>query len=166
MRRRRVLREGASYHVVARANRKEFILESDVVKQLFIHTILRAKRRYKFELITICLMSNHVHMMVRPARDESLSRIMQWILSVFAIRFNLQLGLHGHVWYDRFKSKVIASFRQFVATIAYIAANPVRAGLVERAEDYRFGSCRLARDGPAGLLDFSVEIRRPRRAAP
>lgn len=160
MRQKRVLREGASYHVVARANRQEFILNSDVVKHLFLQTILRAKKRYRFQVITLCLMSNHVHLMMRPARDESLSRIMQWILSVFAIRFNVRLGIRGHVWYDRFRSKVIASLRQFVRTMAYIGNNPVRAGIVTRAEDYRFGGFRLARDGPPGLVDGpAVDLR-------
>jgi hypothetical protein len=85
---------------------------------------------------------------------------MQWILSVFAIRFNVRLGIRGHVWYDRFRSKVIASLRQFVRTMAYIGNNPVRAGIVTRAEDYRFGGFRLARDGPPGLVDGpAVDLR-------
>jgi REP element-mobilizing transposase RayT len=139
--------------VVARANRQEFILSSDTVKQLFLKTLLGAKKRYRFEIITLCVMNNHVHLMLRPGRDESLSRIMQWVLSVFAIRFNIFFGIRGHVWYDRFKSKVIESLRQFVATFRYILENPVRAGLVEKPADYRYGDHGFARDGPAGLID-------------
>ncbi len=153
MRRTRKLQRGASYHVVARANRQEFILASDTVKQLFLKTLLGAKKRYRFEVITLCVMSNHVHLMLRPGPDESLSRIMQWMLSVFAIRFNSYFGIHGHVWYDRFKSKVIESLRQFVATFRYILENPVRAGIVEKPTDYRYGDYGFARDGPAGLID-------------
>ncbi|MFP4374636.1 MAG: REP-associated tyrosine transposase [Spirochaetaceae bacterium] len=153
MRKTRKLQRGAAYHVVARANRQEFILSTDTVKQLFLKALLGAKKRYRFEVITLCVMSNHVHLMLRPGRDESLSRIMQWLLSVFAIRFNNLFGIHGHVWYDRFKSKVIESLRQFVATFRYILENPVRAGIVEKPTDYRYGDYGFARDGPPGLID-------------
>lgn len=66
MRKTRKLQRGASYHVVARANRQEFILASDTVKQLFLKTLLGAKERHRFEVITLCLMNNHVHLMLRP----------------------------------------------------------------------------------------------------
>lgn len=153
MRKTRKLQRGAAYHVVARANRQEFILSSDTVKQLFLRTLLGAKERHRFEVITLCLMNNHVHLMLRPGPDESLSRIMQWVLSVFAIRFNILFGIHGHVWYDRFRSKIIESLRQFLATFRYILENPVKAGLVAKPADYRYGDYGFARDGPAGLID-------------
>jgi len=86
--------------------------------------------------------------MIKPEKDESLSRVMQWVLSVFAIHYNKMFSLHGHVWYDRFKSKIVNSLRQFVATFNYIARNPVVAGLAERPEQYRYGPYHLSRDGP------------------
>ena len=63
---------------------------------------------------------------------------MQWILSVFAIWFNKKFGLIGHVWYDRFKSKIIRSYRQYLATFLYIANNPVSADIVKKATDYKY----------------------------
>jgi len=149
----RIIKHGATYHVVARANRQEFILESRAVKELLLRTLVRAKSRYRFELVSLCVMGNHFHMMIKPGPGESLSRIMQWILSVFAIRFNLMFGLRGHVWYDRFRSKVIAGLRHFLATLSYISLNPVRAGIVDRAEDYPYATHRFERDGPPGLID-------------
>jgi len=152
MRRARKITAGATYHVVARANRREFILRSDAMKQMFLETVQRAKKKYVFHLVNVCIMDNHFHLMIEPGKDESLSRIMQWILSVFALRYNRAYSLEGHVWYDRFKSKVIGSLRQFIATFRYISDNPVKAGLVERAIEYRYGGPALVRDGPGGIL--------------
>ncbi|TVQ26237.1 MAG: transposase [Spirochaetaceae bacterium] len=148
-----MIRFGATYHVMARANRREFILRADEMKDLFIATVRRAKRKYNFRVINICIMSNHFHLMIEPDRTESLSRIMQWILSVFAVSYNREFSLEGHVWYDRFKSKVVSSLRQFMATFSYINENPVKAGIVAVAHQYPYGGVALVRDGPRRTID-------------
>lgn len=152
MRKPRKLFDGARYHVVARANRSEFILESDRVKDMFLAVIQRAGRRYTFSIDTLCIMDNHIHLLLRPGPGVSLSRIMQWILSVFAVRFNRLFGVHGHVWYDRFKSVVIGGLRQFIRAYSYITENPVMAGIVSRARDYAYGSAGIRRSGMNGIL--------------
>lgn len=144
---------GAEYHVVARANRREFILESPEIKELFLDVLRRAKKKYSFTVRNFCVMSNHFHMIVRPAHGESLSKIMQWILSVFAARFNRIFGFVGHVWYDRFRSKIIDSFRQFLATFLYIAVNPVQAHMVDMVTEYPFCGLRHIRDGDFSIVD-------------
>ncbi|MBU8914328.1 MAG: transposase [Spirochaetales bacterium] len=152
MRRPRRIVAGARYHVVARANRREFILESDRVKDMFLSVVARGKRRFRFSIDTLCIMDNHIHLLLRPGKGESLSRIMQWILSVFAVRFNRLFGLHGHVWYDRFKSVVVQTIAQFAHAYCYITENPVVAGVVATARDYRYGAPGIRRSGTQGLL--------------
>lgn len=153
MRPRRRLVPGATYHVIARINRREFILSAPSIKELLLGVILRAKKRFSFELTTLCIMDNHVHFMIRPGNDSSLSQIMQWILSVFALRYNRLFSIKGHVWYDRFKSVVVTSLRQYIATFEYICDNPVRAGLASLRKQYRYGPWGLIRYGPTGLID-------------
>ncbi len=152
MRKTRDIREGATYHVVARANRNEFILQSDAIKEMFLDTVSRARKKYDFHLINVCIMDNHIHLLIKPSNRENLSKIMQWILSVFAMRYNRTFSLRGHVWYDRFKSKIVDSLRQFIATFEYIDENPVRAGIVERAVDYHYGGLSLMRAAVGGIL--------------
>lgn len=91
--------------------------------------------------------------MITPGRGEDLSAIMQWLLGTFAIRYNRLIQCHGHVWGDRFKSKVVDSLRQYAMTFQYITNNPVRAGIVENAEDYPYGGHAFLRDGPPGVVD-------------
>ncbi len=142
------------YHVIARANRGEFIFERDETKELFLIVLKEARKRFSFRVKNFCIMGNHVHLLIYPAYDESLSKIMQWILSVFAIRFNHRFHLKGHVWYDRFRSVLIASLRQFVAAFEYITQNPVKAMIVTRPEDYRYSGVCHIRDGDGSILDY------------
>lgn len=138
MRHPRILRHGARYHVIARANRQEFILQSKGVKILFLQIIKRAKLRFNFTIETFVIMSNHVHILIRPHTNENLSKIMQWILATFAINFNKRLNLIGHVWYDRFHSNIIKNFKQWKKTFDYINENPVKGGLCNKKNDYFF----------------------------
>lgn len=138
MRKRREIKANSYYHVVARANRKEFIFEKDEVKELFIKVLGRARKKYKFQIKNFCIMGNHIHLLVKPAENENLSIIMQWILSVFAVSFNHKYNYLGHVWYDRFKSKVVDSYAQYLNVYKYILNNPVKAEIVEKASDYYY----------------------------
>jgi putative transposase len=143
MRRPRILLEGACYHVVARANRKEMIFHADETKKLFLLVIREAKTKFKFDIENFCLMGNHFHFIVRPARGVSLSSIMQWILGVFAMRYNRSRNLSGHVWGDRFFSRVIGSIRSYRRRYSYIDTNPCVAGLTARPEDWLYGRSHL-----------------------
>jgi putative transposase len=69
--------------VTARANRKEMILDTNAMKELFLSVVKRAKEKYDFRLENFYIMGNHF--IIQPIRGESLSAIMQWILSVSAM---------------------------------------------------------------------------------
>ncbi len=153
MRKRRQLQEGATYHVTAKSNRGEFILYSDEVKELFVSVVNEAKKKHKCHLKQYSVMTNHIHLLVQPGKDTNLSVMMQWILGVFALRLNKRFGRNGHVWYDRFKSKIITSFRQLVNTFNYISENPVKAGMCKNAADYYWGGLYELKKGRYRLMD-------------
>ena len=153
MRKPRDLKEHASYHVIARANRQEMIFTPAVIKELFLTSVRRAKKKYIFIIKNFCIMGSHVHFIIKPQKKASLSKIMQWILSVFALAYNKQHGYTGHVWYDRFVSKIISSLRQYLATFIYIARNPVQASLADHAVDYPYNGIRELHKGIPDLLE-------------
>jgi len=68
------------------------LLQSDRMKDLFIEVISRAKKKYDFSLDNFVIMGNHFHFLIKPGKKESLSKIMQWILSVFAMAYNRITG--------------------------------------------------------------------------
>lgn len=152
MRLPRHLQNDATYHVCAQINRQEMIFQTgdfmpemgslhlrpDAIKELFMKVMKEAREKYEFSIKNFCIMGNHIHLLIKPHKDESLSSIMQWILSVFARRFNIIFNLKGHVWYDRFKSRVIESIEQLINTFLYISNNPIRAGLVNTPLEYLY----------------------------
>ena len=154
MRKPRVLREGALYHVSARANRKERILAEEGMNDVLLQVIQRARKRYHFRIENFCIMGNHYHLMIRPGPRESLSRIMQWIMSVFAMTYNRIHGYSGHVWGERFFSKIIGEFRDFLETYRYIDRNPVDAGLVLYDWEWSHGGLWHDRYGWRYILDI------------
>jgi putative transposase len=153
MRQRRQTRDGATYHVTVRANRQELIMHHAVIFELFLSVLNRAKKKYRFQVYNYCIMGNHIHLIIHPNQGESISRIMQWILSVFARSWNKLHHLSGHVWGERFYSKIINNFSEFLHTFDYIAQNPVKAGLVKRADQWTYGGIKHFLTHRKGILD-------------
>ncbi len=127
-------------------------MDAPGVKELFLGIVEDAKKRFGFSVTNFCIMGNHIHFILQPENDD-LSRIMQWLLSVFAIRYNRLRGCHGHVWYDRFRSKIIADFRQYVATFRYIMENPVRANMVCHPLQYPYNGITYLNRGDSRIID-------------
>jgi putative transposase len=85
-------------------------------------------------------MGNHIHCSIKPDKDGNLSEIMQWIKCNFAKAWNKAQGRKGHGWGEQFYSRIIKGIMDFLRVREYIAENPVKAGLVERAAEWVFGS--------------------------
>ena len=153
MRKPRFLKPGAKYHVVARANRQEMIFEHDVFKEIFLATMKRAKKKYQFLFFNFCIMGNHIHFIIQPGTKANLSKIMQWILSVFAMKYNRIHGYKGHVWYDRFKSRILEGIFEYLDAYVYVLQNPVEAGLVKRANEWRYNGITFMLNGGTELLE-------------
>ena len=154
MRKNRELLEGAEYHVTARINRGEKIFLIRGNRELFMDTLKRAKKKYSFTIKNFCIMGNHIHLIIKPERKESLSKIMQWLLGVFAQLWNKKYKLSGHLWGDRFFSRIIRGFLDFLRVFSYINNNPVNAGLVERVEEWEYGGLWHHKNGLTEILSL------------
>jgi putative transposase len=94
-----------------------------------------------------------INFIIKPLENESLSKIMQWILSVFARYYNKIHKLKGHVWQGRFWSKIIDNIKQLFDTFNYISDNPVKADMVKEAQDYRYGGLYYILKGIFDIID-------------
>ncbi|HKL86425.1 MAG TPA: transposase [Treponemataceae bacterium] len=139
MRKNRILLDGAIYHVSARVNNKEHLLSSPQLKILFQNIMLRAKIRFDLKIENFIIMNNHYHIMIRPGKGESLSKIMQWIMSMFARAYNKRTGRTGHFWGERYFSRIIYTLEQYLRVFEYLDLNPVRANLVDSVSAWPFG---------------------------
>lgn len=154
MRNPRKYKLGAFYHVFARINLQEHILKDDEIKDMFEKVLERANIKFDFRLIHLMVMDNHIHLLIKPIGEpELLSKIMQWVLSVFAIQFNKKFNRKGHVWYDRFKSNIIDSIEYLKAVFDYISQNPVKAKLAKTIFSYRYSGIYHIMQGKHHLVE-------------
>ncbi|MDR1747499.1 MAG: transposase [Spirochaetaceae bacterium] len=138
MRKNRKIVVDAYYHVSTHINRNDGFLFTKNAKLLFIQVLKEAKKKYRFITKNFTIMSNHYHLLIKPLEGENLSRIVQWINAVFAMRINRINGSKGHVWGQRFFSRVIESIAGYVRVNKYIDENAVKARLVKRAEEWEY----------------------------
>jgi putative transposase len=126
------------------------VFEVDEEREAYLGLLRQYMAKHGVSLWAYCLMTNHVHLIMVPEEAESLSRALRDAHTVYAMRFNQRTKLGGHVWQGRFYSCAFDDAHVWAA-VRYVERNPVRAGLVERAEDYRWSSaaahCGLRDDG-------------------
>lgn len=145
---------GYPHHVTNRRNERQPLFVDDADYQAFLLRLEQGKERCAVSLYGVCLMPNHVHLLIQPNRDGALSSYFQWVLGRYARDFRSATGTrgHGHVFQGRFWSDLIEREDSFYRVLRYIEANPRRAGLVGRAEEWRWSSLVL-RNLPGKLLD-------------
>ncbi len=147
----RPIDDGLIYHVINRGNNRQDVFRKDHDFKAFLTALDDLKHRKPFELYGYCLLNNHIHLLVRPI-GASISRILQSLLVSHTQRYHRHYKTSGHVWQGRFKSPIIQNDEHLLAVLRYIEANPLRAGLVRRAEDYPWSSYRAHGLGEANPL--------------
>ena len=137
----RPIDERLVYHVIARGNNRQDVFHKPADFQAFLAALADLKERRPFEFYGYCLLNNHFHLLLRPT-GATISRIMQSLLVSHTQRYHRHYGSGGHVWQGRFKSPVIQDDEHLLTVLRYIEANPLRAAMVKRADDYPWSSYR------------------------
>jgi putative transposase len=130
------------YHVLNRANARRTLFEDDGDYAAFERVLAQACERVSMRLLAYCVMPNHWHLVVWPRRDGELSRFMNWLTLTHTQRWHQHRHTvgDGHVYQGRFKSFPVETSEYLLTVCRYVERNPVRAGLVERAEQWRGSS--------------------------
>jgi putative transposase len=104
-------------------------------------------------LLAWCVMTNHIHLIAAPEREDSLSVLLRRVHGRYAQYYNARWGRSGHLWQNRYFA---LGPGHLWAALAYVEMNPVRAGLVTRAGDYRWSSAgaHLGTGDGNGLADL------------
>ena len=153
MRKRRVFIEGAAYHVSSQTNNKTFIFNNTFDRNLMVLILRAAKRKYRFKLHNFCIMPSHIHLLITPANETDLPKIVQWIKTNFAKWWNHIHGSKGHLWGERFFSRPLRDIQEYLIVNYYIDQNPVKAGLVDNAPDWRASGAYYIANGQSDLID-------------
>jgi REP element-mobilizing transposase RayT len=107
MRKPRILAALAWYWIVTAINRHEPLFLERAAVDLFNRVLREAGKRFAIEVRHIVIQADRVSFYIKPADGLQLPEIMQWIKQTFACRYNALKRLDGHVWGDRYWSKVI-----------------------------------------------------------
>ena len=166
---------GLVYHVLNRANARRRIFDGNEDYLAFERVLAEARTRVPMRLLAWCLMPNHWHLVLWPLEDGHFSNYMRLDTLTHTQRWHAHRGTagSGHLYQGRFKSFVVQSDSHFHTVCRYVEGNALRAELVERAEDWRWGSLwRAHRPGPGPLprvdewpierpADWAVSVNRP-----
>lgn len=132
---------GALYHVTARGNARADIYLGDGDRRLFLDLLAQAAARYDWLCHAYCLMDNHYHLLVETGRP-TLGRGMRHLSGVYSQRLNRAHGRVGHVFQGRYKAILVERDAHLLELSRYLVLNPVRAGMVRAAKDWRWSSYR------------------------
>ncbi|HEX5259630.1 MAG TPA: transposase [Sphingomicrobium sp.] len=151
----RLVLPGVPYHVTQRGNRRQPTFFEDGDYELYRDLLAQAARRADAAIWSYCLMPNHVHVIVVPADEDGLRRTFADAHRRYTGFINARHRWTGHLWQGRYGA-VAMDEQHLMAAARYVALNPVRARLVERAADWPWSS---ARAHLAGEDDELVEVR-------
>ena len=132
---------GALYHVTARGNERKPIYRSDDDRRQFLRVLAEVVDRFQLLLHAYVLMDNHYHLLVETL-EPNLRRAMHRLNGVYAQWFNRRHQRVGHFLQGRYKAPLVQQDAYLIELSRYIHLNPVRAGVVARANDYEWSSAR------------------------
>ena len=135
----RIIHPGAPHHVTQRGNRRQQVFFSDDDYAHYLALLAESCWAENVQCWAYCLMPNHVHLVLVPEDELGLSRVVGRTHRLYTQYFNRGAQSAGLLWQGRFKSSPMDEPRLFAAC-RYIEFNPIRAGLVARAEDWRWSS--------------------------
>ena len=156
----RIVVPGVAHHVTQRGNNREDVFFVDEDRRVYLSYLGESAARFGVAVLGYCLMTNHVHLIVTPEGEDSLSRALGRAHLMYAQYVHRLHGRLGHFWQSRFYSCALDKAHAHQA-MAYVELNPVRAGLVRRPWDYAWSSarvhCGVGRDGSGlpGLLAWN-----------
>ena len=128
------------YHILFRGVNQQNIFEEEADFKKIKETITMVKEDLKFEIYAYCFMSNHVHIVLKEKNLGDISLIMKRVLTKYARWYNIKYGRSGALIANRYKSVPVEVDEYFLQLIRYIHQNPIKAGVVEKVEDYPYSS--------------------------
>lgn len=147
----RLVCPGLPHHVTQRGNRRGVIFFADEDRQFYLRLLGDYTRRHEVDVLAYCLMTNHVHLVVVPRAASDLHRALRPLHMRYAQHVNRARSWSGHLWQGRYFSSALDEC-YLRAAIRYVERNPVRARMVERAEDYPWSSARARCRGEPDLV--------------
>ena len=127
------------HHITQRGNRREDVFFTDDDRLIYLEWLQLYCEKNDVSVLGYCLMNNHVHLVLTPHSEEGLQKALKPLHMRYSQHINKIKGWTGHLWQGRFFSSPLDD-AYTLSTIRYVERNPVQAGMVIQAEDYRWSS--------------------------
>jgi putative transposase len=137
----RIIVPDCPHHITHRGNHREDIFFSPQDRDLYLSALKEHAEKFQLDILAWCLMSNHIHLVAIPENEISLAKTIGGAHRKYSRRINECRGWSGHLWANRYFSTPLDE-PHLLHAIKYVELNPVRVGLVSRAEDWPWSSAR------------------------
>lgn len=132
---------GQPQHIIQRGNNRQDIFGADEDYAYYLEKIGEAGNKHQCDIHAYVLMTNHVHLLVTPHLQNSISKMMQTVGRYYVQYFNHRYRRTGTLWEGRYKASLIDSEQYLLACMRYIELNPVRAtNMAGHPSEYRWSS--------------------------
>jgi len=141
----RIQEPNLTYNLGSQCINRDPRMAPEKFKEGFIEVLRKAKEKYEFELISYCIMDNHIHLIIHTVEGGApISRIMQYIKSRFARWYNKMMNRIGPFWNERYWDTIVQHAKDAVNYLLwllwYLGFNPVRAGKCANPRTYKYSS--------------------------
>ncbi len=154
----RLVIPGCPHHVTQRGNRHERVFFEEGDYALYKDLLSEAANKADTEIWCYCLMPNHVHLIATPSDEDGLRRTFADAHRRYTAYINTRKRTTGHLWQGRFAS-VVMDEEHLAHAVRYIIQNPVRANLVQRAQDWAWSSIAAHLSGEDDALVKPAPVR-------
>ncbi|MBP1606318.1 MAG: Transposase like protein [Acidobacteria bacterium] len=156
----RVVAPNSVHHVLNRGNRRARIFHKAADYAAFVNLLGEVATRFDMRLLAYCLMPNHWHLVLWPRDGSEIPAYMRWLSNTHVRRYHHHYGSTGtgHLYQGRYSDFLVQQDRHLLTVLRYVEANPLRAGLVDRAEHWAWSSLSrsCAQDGTGLLTEWPV----------
>ncbi|MDF2880614.1 MAG: hypothetical protein K0R54_1171 [Clostridiaceae bacterium] len=136
----RIKGENSIYHIMSRSISEINLYKSAEDKEKYIEIMKKYKDIFKFKVYGYCIMNTHNHFII-DSNGSDISKIMHGVNQSYAQYYNRKYKRHGHVFQDRFKSKIVDNDKYLITLSAYIHSNPMcMKKYSNKLEKYKFSS--------------------------
>jgi putative transposase len=151
----RAVAVGIPHHVTQRGNYRQVVFGEDGDYQQYLEWLKYYSARYSLKIWAYCLMNNHVHFVVVPEAEDSMARVFNTLHMRYSQYYNGKQDSKGHLWQGRYYSCALDE-KHLYAAVRYVENNPVKTGVVKKAENYAWSSAKgHVRGAVDSLLDMN-----------
>jgi putative transposase len=119
------------------------LFQTDRMSLLIVDVLRKNREQNRFQLHEFVIMPDHFHLIITPAYEHPLEKCVQFIKGGFSFRAKKELGFNGEIWQRQYTEHRIKDARDYREHATYIRENPVRAKLVQRAEDWKYSAASI-----------------------